>query len=106
MENCDHYCTLGIDRMASDSEIRTAYRKLAKRFHPDVTDDADGESKFKAVGEAYKTLRHPETRMAYNRQNVDYRSIGSTTGNEWIAFPPDLFFSLLPWPILTWLWWR
>jgi len=106
MECHDHYCTLGIDRMASGKEIRTAYRRLAKRFHPDVTEDANGESKFKAVGEAYKTLRYPETRCAYNLQLPDIPEIGETDRIIWIALPPDLCFAMFPWPILTWLWWR
>lgn len=100
----DHYCTLGIDRMASDDDVRLAYRRLARRFHPDVTDDVDGERKFKAVGEAYKTLRRADGRSAYNRQLVG-RTVPPNR-DEWIAFPPDLAFALFPWPFLTWLWWR
>lgn len=106
MECKDHYCTLGIERTASGDEIKRAYRMLAKRFHPDVTDDLDGERKFKAVGEAYKTLRHPTTRTAYNLQLVDIPSTEAFAWSTWIVIPPDLCFALLPWPVLTWLWWR
>lgn len=106
MECDDHYCTLGIDRMASGDDIKKAYRRLARRFHPDVTDDADGESKFKAVGEAYKTLRRPETRSAYNRQLLEVRPTGDSGANEWISWPPDLCFAIFPWPLFTWFWWR
>lgn len=102
----DHYCTLGIDRMASADEIKFAYRRLAKRFHPDVTADADGERKFKAVGEAYKTLKRPETRLAYNRQLPGNHPAPQADWDAWISIPPDLGFSLLPWPFLTWFWWR
>lgn len=56
------YKILGIDRRASGDEIKNAYRRLANRFHPDVSDDSDGERKFKVVAEAYKTLKCPETR--------------------------------------------
>jgi hypothetical protein len=106
MENCDYYCTLEIDQKASPEEIRKAYRKLAKRFHPDVTDDADGENKFKAVGEAYKTLHHPAARRAYNRQQAIIRDRRPASPADWISCPPDLPFALFPWPIFTWLWWR
>jgi curved DNA-binding protein CbpA len=101
MEDCDYYCTLGLERSASDEDIRRAYRRLARRFHPDVTIDAEGESKFKAVGEAYNTLRRADSRSAYNQQLLSRPGPG-----PWIDFPPDLYFALLPWPILTWLWWR
>jgi curved DNA-binding protein len=105
MMNCsDHYCTLGIDRMATDDDVRRAYRRLARRFHPDVTEDADGERKFKAVGEAYKTLRRAASRSAYNRQLVSNAT--PPDGDAWIAFPPDLGFALFPWPFLMWLWWN
>jgi len=106
MECKDHYCTLGIDQTASGDEIKRAYRRLAKRFHPDVTEDLDGERKFKAVGEAYKTLRRPESRTAYNLQLLDRPVTEQFVWSNWIAIPPDLCFSLLPWPVFTWFWWR
>ncbi|MBS1158135.1 MAG: hypothetical protein H6R15_554 [Proteobacteria bacterium] len=106
MQCHDHYCTLEIDQSASGAEIKTAYRRLAKRFHPDVTADADGENKFKAVGEAYNTLRRPETRLAYNRQLTGHHSPRPAAWEAWIAVPPDLSFALLPWPIFTWFWWH
>lgn len=60
MKARNHYSTLSIDRCATCDEIKRAYRTLAKRFHPDVTDDLDGEAKFKDVAEAYRTLKYPE----------------------------------------------
>ncbi|WP_066882797.1 J domain-containing protein [Dechloromonas denitrificans] len=104
MENCDYYCTLGIDRTASEAEIKKAYRRQAQRLHPDVTDDPEGESKFKRLGEAYKTLRRADTRSAYNLQLVTDSPVISPALWLWIAFPPDLCFALLPWPLFTWLW--
>jgi curved DNA-binding protein len=55
-----------IDRKASGAEIKHAYRKLAKRFHPDVSADSEGERKFKDVAEAYRTLKYPASRAAYD----------------------------------------
>lgn len=106
MKNCDYYCTLGIDRIASDAEIKMAYRRLARRLHPDVTDDADGESKFKTVGEAYKTLRHHDSRSAYNQQLSGSQAPAPSAWQPWLAIPSDLWFALYPWPIFTWLWQR
>lgn len=68
MKNPDHYDTLSIDRCASGAEIKRAYRVLAQRFHPDVTEDADGERKFKDVSAAYRALKLPASRVAYDRQ--------------------------------------
>jgi len=64
----NHYATLHIDRCASCAEIKSAFRTLAQRFHPDVTQDRDGESKFKDVAEAYRTLKRPDSKVAYDHQ--------------------------------------
>ena len=55
----DYYETLGVPRGASSDDVKKAYRKLAHKYHPDITKDPDGEEKFKAVNEAYKTLKDP-----------------------------------------------
>lgn len=68
MKNPDHYDTLSVDRCASGAEIKRAYRLLAQRFHPDVTEDADGERKFKDVSAAYRALKLPASRVAYDLQ--------------------------------------
>src|SRR6185369_664550 len=68
MNKRDHYDTLSVDRCASCAEIRRAYRILAQRFHPDVTEDSDGERKFKDVSEAYRALKLPASRLAYDLQ--------------------------------------
>jgi molecular chaperone DnaJ len=64
----DFYDTLGVDRGASDDDIKKAYRKLAMKFHPDRNNgSADAEEKFKAITEAYDVLRDPQKRAAYDR---------------------------------------
>jgi len=64
----NHYATLHIDRCASCAEIKSAFRTLAQRFHPDVTKDPDGERKFKDVAETYRTLKRHDSRVAYDQQ--------------------------------------
>lgn len=68
MNRQNHYATLHIDRCASCAEIKSAFRTLAQRFHPDVTKDRNGERKFKAVAEAYRTLKRPDSKGAYDHQ--------------------------------------
>lgn len=68
MPSQDYYQTLKVDRCATCTEIKQAYRALAHRFHPDVSTDRDGESKFKAISEAYRTLKQSDSRMVYDRR--------------------------------------
>jgi curved DNA-binding protein len=67
MKYKDYYEILGVDRSADEDTIKKAYRGLARKYHPDVTKDPEGEAKFKDLSEAYKTLKDPEKRAAYDR---------------------------------------
>ncbi len=67
MEFKDYYATLGVEPSAGDAEIKTAYRRLARKYHPDVSKEAGAEEKFKAVNEAYEALRDPQKRAAYDQ---------------------------------------
>lgn len=66
MENKDYYKILGVSRDASDDEIKRAFRKLARKYHPDVAADAQAEAKFKQVNEAFSVLSNPERREEYD----------------------------------------
>lgn len=66
MKYKDYYKTLGVARGASDEEIKKAYRKLARKFHPDVSKEANAKEKFQEVSEAYETLKDKEKRAAYD----------------------------------------
>ncbi len=68
MAKADFYETLGVDRSADEAALKSAYRKLAMKFHPDKNPgDEDAEAKFKELGEAYETLKDPQKRAAYDR---------------------------------------
>lgn len=67
MKYKDYYGVMGVDRKASAEEIKNAYRKLARKYHPDVSKEPDAEEKFKEIGEAYETLKDPEKRAAYDQ---------------------------------------
>ena len=85
MKYKDYYKTLGVARGASEDEIKKAYRKLARKYHPDVSKETNAKEKFQEASEAYETLRDKEKRAAYDslgsgfRQGQDFRP------------PPDWF---------------
>jgi curved DNA-binding protein len=70
----DYYQTLGVDRKASQEDIKKAYRKLARKYHPDVAKEADAEEKFKRVAEAYEVLRDPDKRKKYDALGANWKS--------------------------------
>ena len=73
MEFKDYYKVMGVARDATDAQIKQAYRKLARKYHPDVSKEKDAEARFKEVGEAYEVLKSPEKRAAYDQLGKDYR---------------------------------
>ena len=86
MEFKDYYGTLGVEPSAGEAEIKSAYRRLARKYHPDVSKEAGAEDKFKAVNEAYEALRDPQKRAAYDQ----LRAGGYRPGDQ-VRPPPGGF---------------
>ncbi|EGO82459.1 DnaJ C-terminal domain-containing protein [Xylella fastidiosa] len=84
MQFKDYYATLGVEPSAGEAEIKTAYRRLARKYHPDVSQEPGAEERFKAVNEAYEALRDPNKRAAYDQ----LRAQGYRPGDEFHA-PPN-----------------
>ena len=82
MKYKDYYGILGVERTAGAEDIKKAYRKLARKYHPDVSSDPEGEEKFKEVAEAYEALKNPEKRAAYDQ-------LGSYQPGQDFQPPPD-----------------
>jgi curved DNA-binding protein len=76
MEFRDYYATLGVERTASQDEVKRAYRKLARKYHPDVSKEPDAEARFKEVAEAHEVLNDPEKRAAYDDVGQRYGQRG------------------------------
>ncbi|HEY1492289.1 MAG TPA: DnaJ domain-containing protein, partial [Steroidobacteraceae bacterium] len=83
MEYRDYYKILGVDRGVSAAALKSAYRRLARKFHPDVSKEANAEARFKEVQEAYEVLKDPEKRAAYDQLGADWKS------GEQFRPPPD-----------------
>src|ERR1700693_1925129 len=73
----DYYETLGVSKTASEDEIRSAFRKLARKYHPDVAKDKkNAEEKFKQINEAYEVLSDPEKRKKYDQLGANWNQPG------------------------------
>src|ERR671916_518561 len=83
MDYKDYYKILGIAREASQDEIKRVYRRLARKYHPDVSKEANAEERFKEVQEAYEVLKDPQRRAAYDQLGSNWRA-----GQEFRP-PPD-----------------
>jgi len=86
VEYKDYYKIMGVDRQASADDIKRAYRRLARKYHPDVSKEKDAEERFKEIGEAYEVLRDPEKREAYD-------TLGTRRPGEDFQAPPGWHFS-------------
>jgi curved DNA-binding protein len=74
MEFKDYYDTMGLARDATQDEVKRAYRKLARKYHPDVSKEKDAEARFKEVGEANEVLKDPEKRAAYDQLGAKHEA--------------------------------
>ncbi|HEX2566753.1 MAG TPA: DnaJ C-terminal domain-containing protein [Burkholderiales bacterium] len=84
MKYKDYYKTLGVERGAADEDIKKAYRKLARKYHPDVSKEPNAKERFQEVSEAYETLKDKEKRAAYD-------SLGSHRAGQDFRPPPDWY---------------
>ena len=84
----DYYEVLGVSRTADADELQEAYRRLARRYHPDVNKDPAAEEHFKEVNEAYHVLADPDTRARYDRFGPDFRRIPEGAERAWAGAGP------------------
>ena len=104
MAHKDYYEVLGVARDASEGDLQRAYRKLARKFHPDISEAPDAEERFKELGAAYEVLKHPDHRKLYDQYGENWKAVsqggappGAALGGVEFDFsqygggvPPDL----------------
>ena len=73
MEFKDYYTVMGLARDAAPDDIKRSYRKLSRKFHPDVSKEKDADARFKELGEAYDVLKDPDKRSAYDRLGANWK---------------------------------
>lgn len=83
MQYRDYYAILGVARTASEEQIKQAYRKLARKYHPDVSKESGAEEKFKEVAEAYQTLKDPQKRAAYDQLGAHHPGEDFRPSPDW-----------------------
>jgi molecular chaperone DnaJ len=90
MEFKDYYQVLGVSRDADEKQIKSAYRKLARKYHPDAnTEDANAEDRFKEITEAYEVLKDPDKRTKYDRFGADWERYQHAEDAGYSAGPQD-----------------
>jgi curved DNA-binding protein len=68
----DYYAVMGLQRDANEKDIKVAYRRLARKYHPDVNKEPEAEEKFKELGKAYEVLKDPKKRAAYDKHGINW----------------------------------